>query len=56
MADHQTDRREPWVEPKVTPQQWDEIRRRYAEGETAASLAQEFGVTAYAIWHRVGKR
>jgi hypothetical protein len=45
-----------WTKAKVTPQQWDEIRQRYENGETAASLAQEFGVRAYTIWHRVGKR
>jgi hypothetical protein len=45
-----------WNSQKITPRQWDDIRRRYQEGETAASLAEEFGVRPHTIWQRVGKR
>jgi DNA-directed RNA polymerase specialized sigma24 family protein len=47
---------QPWAKSKLTAQQWDEIMRRYAEGETSAQLAAEFGVSASVIKGRVSRR
>jgi hypothetical protein len=40
----------------LTTAQRDEIRQRYADGETATSLALEFGVTAVLIRSLVPRR
>lgn len=42
--------------PKLTGQQRDEIRRRYAEGETAPALAAEFGVATSTIYANCPRR
>lgn len=41
---------------KLTPQQWDEIRERYNDGEEVQALAREFGVSANGIRERLGRR
>lgn len=41
---------------KITPQQADEIRERYADGETAKQLAAEFGVSFHTISQYVEAR
>lgn len=38
-----------WTKPKLTGKQREEICRRYADGETAVSLAAEFKVSAALI-------
>ena len=45
-----------WDMAKLTGKQWGEIRERYAEGESAISLAAEFKVSTTAIWSRVEPR
>jgi len=41
---------------KLTEKQWDEIKRRIANGEKAADLSREYGVSKAAISTRVSKR
>lgn len=41
---------------KLTDKQWDEIKRRLANGEKAADLSREFGVSKAAVSSRVSKR
>lgn len=41
---------------KLTEAQWDEIRRRLLEGERAADLAREYGVSKTRISENVSKR
>lgn len=41
---------------KITPAQRDEIRQRYADGETSWALAAEFGVTAHTVQKYVDAR
>jgi hypothetical protein len=41
---------------KLTEAQWDEIRRRLLEGEKAADLAREYGVSKTRISENVSKR
>lgn len=38
-----------YSKPKLTPKQRAEIRQRYADGETAASLAAEYKVSTLTI-------
>ena len=45
-----------WRKPSLTPAQWDEIRDRYAEGESSATLAAAFGVTAAYIRQRFSRQ
>lgn len=40
---------------KLTPEQWDTLERRVALGETAASLAREYGISQTQISLRVTK-
>jgi len=40
----------------LTPQQWAEIRQRYADGESAWDLSKELGVSARTIANRVTTR
>jgi hypothetical protein len=42
--------------PKLTPAQWEEVGRRFREGEAAMSLAQEFGISASSIYGKGWKR
>ena len=41
---------------KITSAQWDEILRRYNNGETATALAAEFGITRGHLYGTVGRR
>ena len=46
---HSDQRPSGWQRPKLTPEQRDEIQCRRADGESAAVLAVEFGVTTRTI-------
>jgi DNA-directed RNA polymerase specialized sigma24 family protein len=45
-----------WVKARLTPKQRDEIRQRYLNGETAASLATEFGLSYSTVASMVPRR
>jgi DNA-binding CsgD family transcriptional regulator len=45
-----------WRRAQLTPAQIAEVQRRYADGETASSLAVEFGVSAATVRFYVGPR
>jgi len=49
-------RRKPRGNFKLTPEQIEQIRQLYAEGTSAAELAQQFGVVESTIHRRLGKQ
>jgi len=45
-----------WTSPRLTVQQREEIKQRYADGETAVALALEFGVSGATVRNVVSAR